>query len=65
LIVSTDYENGKAIIRFRGKEILLEGDATYLIGGDWGIRLGSNRQQSIIYDRVELLKKGMVYQVLK
>jgi hypothetical protein len=65
LIISTDYENGKAIIKHRGKEILLEGDATYLIGGDWGIRLGSNRQQSIYYDRVELLKKGMVYQVLK
>jgi hypothetical protein len=66
LIIETDFPNGKAIVKYRGKELKLEGDAIFLISGEWGIRLGGNRlNDKYFFDRIELLKKGMVYQVLK
>jgi len=66
LILETDFVNGKGIVKYLGKEIKLEGDAIFLISGDWGIRLGGNRvNEKNYFDRIELLKKGMVYQVLK
>jgi len=61
-IVSVDYKEGTAIIKFRNKELTIYGDATILLGGDWGVRFGSNQNK---YDRIELVKKGMVYDYIQ
>ena len=61
-LVSVDYNKGTAIIKFRGNDITIYGDATKLLGGDWGVRFGSNQDK---YDRIELVKKGMVYEYIQ
>lgn len=65
-IIEVDFDNATAKLNF-GKQILnLEGDALFLLGGDWGIKFGStNRAGSTVYDRIELVRKGMVYEYLK
>jgi len=60
-VVSVDYAKGVAVVKSFGKEISIFGDATFLIGGDWGIKFGSNRG---VYDKLELTKKGMVVDYL-
>jgi hypothetical protein len=66
-VISVDFENGKAQLKHRSKLIELEGDAVYWINADWGLRLGIviNDNGSPVYDRVDLLKKGMVVEYLK
>lgn len=65
-VLSVDFENGIAQLK-HGKDIIdLDGDAIYLIDADWGVGFGSiveNGQSR--YDRLELLKKGMVVEYLK
>ena len=61
-----DFEKGEATVVYDGTEIPLKGDATYLVSGNWGSRLGqTNIDGETIYDRIELLKNGMVYSYLK
>ena len=66
-VISVDFENGKAQLKYRSKIIELEGDAVYWINADWGLRLGIviNDNGTPSYDRVDLLKKGMVVEYLK
>jgi hypothetical protein len=66
-VTQVDFKNGIALIKYGSKIIDLEGDATYWLNADWGIRFGSIRRSdgSIVYDRLELLKKGMVVEYLK
>lgn len=66
-VISVDFENGKAQLKHRSKLIELEGDAVYWINADWGLRLGVliNDNGTPSYDRVDLLKKGMVVEYLK
>jgi len=65
-VLFVDFNNGTAKLKFDDKEIDLEGDAVYWINADWGIRFGSvRRNEKFVYDRIELLKKGMVVEYLK
>jgi hypothetical protein len=65
-VLFVDFNNGTAKLKFDDKEIDLEGDAVYWINADWGIRFGNVRQNDkVVYDRIELLKKGMVVEYLK
>ena len=61
-LISVDFDKGIAVVKFRNKEITVYGNATMLLGGDWGVQLGSSNSK---YDRVELVKKGMVYDYIK
>lgn len=65
-IKDVDYTEGVANLSIDGKEFTLRGDSTYLIGYDWGVRFGISRDQSgkVFYDRIELLKRNMVEQVI-
>ena len=60
-----DFVNGVATLDHSGKEIDLEGDAVYWINADWGVRFGTiYKEGKNNYDRIELLKKGMVVEYL-
>jgi len=60
-----DFNNGVAKLKYAGKEIDLEGDAVYWLNADWGIKFGSIRKgNESVYDRIELLKKGMVVEYI-
>lgn len=65
-VLSVDFENGTAQLKHKNKIIELEGDAVYWIDADWGLRLGVILEDGgSRYERVELLKKGMVVEYLK
>ena len=65
-IVSVDFNTGIAQFKHNDKVFSLDGDATYLLGGDWGLRFGTRMQDGVLkYDRIELLKKFMVVEYLK
>lgn len=62
-VLDVDYAGGVAELQYGNTVIVLTGDATYLIGGDWGVRFGSTHiNGQTIYNRIELTKKGMVYE---
>ena len=65
-VLSVDFDNGTAELKHKTKIIELEGDAVYWIDADWGLKFGTIIENgSANYDRVELLKKGMVVEYLK
>lgn len=65
-IESLDFENGFAMMIINGQRVKIYGDSTFNVGGDWGVRLGQTYQEGEnMYDRVELLKNGMVVDYLK
>jgi hypothetical protein len=65
-VLEVDFNNATAKLKFGNKVLELEGDALFLLSGDWGIKFGSTRKgSSIMYDRIELIRKGMVYEYLK
>ena len=64
-VVSVDFVNGVASLKHKNDMILLDGDAVYWINADWGIRFGTTRSNGeTIYNRIELLKKGMVVEYI-
>lgn len=64
-IVNKNYEEGYAQIKYKDKLMDIYGDATFSITGTWGVRLGSSRLDGkSIYNRVELINNGMVYDFL-
>ena len=66
VVQEVDFEQGFARLKFGNKIIDLEGDTTFLLGGDWGIKFGStSKNGTTIYDRLELVRKNMVYEYLK
>ena len=65
-VIEVDFNEATAKLKFGKKTLELEGDALFLLGGDWGIKFGStNKLGSTVYDRIELVRKGMVYEYLK
>jgi hypothetical protein len=65
-VLEVDFNEATAKLKFGKKTLELEGDALFLLGGDWGIKFGStNKSGSTVYDRIELVRKGMVYEYLK
>jgi hypothetical protein len=65
-VTQVDFNAATAKLKFGNKIIDLDGDALFLIGGDWGVKFGSSSINGTqIYDRIELIRKGMVYEYLK
>jgi hypothetical protein len=65
IITLVDFQKGYAEFTFRRKKIILEGDATYLLDGDWGVRFGTKMlNDKTVYTSLELTKKGMVYEYI-
>jgi len=65
-VMDKDFEKGVANLKINGKDFVLRGDSSYLIDGDWGIRFGTtfNKTSNTNYNRIELLKRGMVYKII-
>lgn len=65
-LLQVDYANGIAKLDVNGKDFLLKGDSTYLISVEWGIKFGFTftKDGKRIYDRIELLKRGMVKRII-
>jgi hypothetical protein len=66
-IVSVDYQKAIAQINYKSifgktEKITVYGNATFVIGGNWGIRFGTTETN---YNRIELVKQGMVYEYFK
>jgi small basic protein len=65
-VTEVDFNNARAKLTMGSKIIELDGDALFLLGGDWGVRFGSTAINGTqVYDRIELIRKGMVYEYLK
>lgn len=66
-VKDVDFKTGVAQLIVNGKPVTIKGDSSYLISGDWGIKFGytfkGNGQR--VYDRIEILKKGLVHSVIK
>ena len=60
-ITFVDFTKGEAKIRYKKKIIDLIGDSVFWINADWGVRFGNIiKDGKITYNRIELVKKGMV-----
>jgi hypothetical protein len=66
-VKSVDFKKGVAELIINGKPITIKGDSSYLIRGVWGVKFGytfkGNGQR--VYDRIEILKNGLVHGVIK
>lgn len=61
-ILEQDLDKGFAKIKYKKDIIILEGDSTFLVTGNWGVRLNVlNINGNSHYNQIELLKNGMVY----
>ena len=67
VVKDVDFKNGIANLEINGRPFVLRGDSSYLIGFDWGIRFGflPTAEGRRVYDRIEVLKRGMVHQVIR
>jgi hypothetical protein len=69
VVVTADYDNGTATLKVGTlfiKMIDISGDTIYQLSGDWGVRFGTVLQGSkLVYNRIELVRKGMVVEYLK
>lgn len=65
-IQTIDFQRGVAVVRVGNQVIDVFGDSTFLIksAGNWGIRFGTSKFNND-YDRLELVKNGMVVEYLK
>jgi hypothetical protein len=71
-VKSVDFGNGiaeidvKKMFGITKNNVTIYGNANFNVGGDWGIRFGSSsKNNSILYDRLELTKKDMVVEYLQ
>ena len=65
-VLTVDYPNGVAELEINGRKFTLRGDSSYLIAFDWGIKFGftPTADGRRVYDRIEVLKRGLVHSVL-
>lgn len=67
-VLEVDFTVGKARIRILGtfpQIIEIDGETTYGIAGDWGVRFGSITIDGLTkYNRLELVRKNMVVEYL-
>ena len=66
-VKDVDFNKGVANLVINGKPFVLKGDSSYLIAYDWGIKFGftPTADGKRIYDRIEILKRNMVHQVIR
>ncbi len=69
-ILSVDFDKGVADVDIESgllnkkKNIKIYGDATFMVGGNWGIKFGSKISDDK-YDSLQLTKGGLVVDYLK
>jgi hypothetical protein len=65
VVKDIDYDKGTASINLNGNEVTVLGDNPFSAGGNWAVRLGSNRVDGkLVYDRLELTKFGNVVEYI-
>ena len=66
-VKDVDFKNGVANLEINGRPFVLRGDSSYLIAFDWGVKFGftPTADGKRVYDRIEVLKRGMVHQVIR
>lgn len=66
-VKDVDFKNGIANLEINGRPFVLRGDSSYLIAFDWGVKFGftPTADGKRVYDRIEVLKRGMVHQVIR
>lgn len=65
VVKSIDYDKGTATINLNGSDVTVLGDNAFSAGGNWAVRLGSNRiNGNVVYDRLELTKFGNVVEYI-
>jgi hypothetical protein len=65
VVKSIDYSKGTASLILNGNEVTVLGDNAFSAGGNWAVRLGSNRiNGNVVYDRLELTKFGNVVEYI-
>jgi len=67
VVKNVDFKKGIANLEINDRPFVLKGDSSYLIAFDWGIKFGFNptAEGKRVYDRIEVLKRGMVHQVIR
>lgn len=65
-VVDVDFNKGVANLLIDGRKFILRGDSAYLISFDWSIKFGTifTDEKRSGYDRIELLKRGSVKQII-
>jgi hypothetical protein len=67
-ISEVDFTKGIATVKLGNlfkKTVQIEGDSTYELGGDWGVRFGHTIVEGkTYYNRLELVRKNMVYEYI-
>lgn len=67
VVKDVDFKNGIANLEINDRPFVLRGDSSYLIAFDWGVKFGftPTADGKRVYDRIEVLKRGMVHQVIR
>ncbi len=67
IVKDVDFNNGIANLIINGRPFVLKGDSKYLIQYDWGIQFGTInlKNNTVKYDRIEVLKRGMVHEIIR
>ena len=64
-VISVDFDNSSAVVVINGFQQTIYGNDTVAAGGDWGVKLaGEYIGSTTLYDRIELVKSGLVQSVL-
>lgn len=66
-INDVNFSAGTATVMIGKKQYQVYGNSTTAISGDWGVRFGTETDQSsgrTVYDRLELVKNNEVYEVI-
>jgi hypothetical protein len=67
IVKKVDFPNSYAELEINRRPFILRGDSSYLISYDWGVRFGYSPKPDgrRISDRIEILKRGLVKDVLR
>jgi hypothetical protein len=66
VVLKADFENGFATLELPfGNVIEINGTSEFLVLGDWGVKFGTKIiDGKILYENIQLLRKGLVVEFL-
>ena len=65
VVDSVDFTKAVANLTINGRKFVLRGDSVFHISYEWGIQFGTvSGDNSKKYNRIELIKKGMVQKII-
>lgn len=65
VVDKVDFNAAMANLTINGRKFVLRGDSVFHISYEWGIQFGTvSGDNSKKYDRIELIKKGMVQKII-